>query len=84
MLNFPDRYISWEGGHALKRCEERGKEPSDVEKVIRTSGSVEMRADGRYNIDGCIGGEITRVVVAEVRSDAIAVVTVFGRGVRCS
>jgi len=51
MVNFAGRYISWEGGHALKRCEERGKEPSDVEKVIRTSGSVETRADGRYNIE---------------------------------
>ena len=83
-MNFPGRYISWECGHALKRCEERDKAPSDVEDVIRNSRSVGKRADGRYNIDGCIGGEITRIVVAEVRLDAIVVVTVFGRGERCS
>jgi hypothetical protein len=75
---------SWEGGHALKRGEERGKDPAAVEKLIRSSVSVAKRADGRYNIDGCIGGEITRVVVAEVRSDAIVVVTVFGRGAWCN
>ena len=83
-MNFPGRYISWEGGHALKRCQERGKDPSDVETVIRTSVLIEKRADGRYNIEGCVGGEITRVVVAEVRSEAVVVVTVFGKGVRCS
>ncbi|MES2209397.1 MAG: DUF4258 domain-containing protein [Chloroflexota bacterium] len=83
-MNFPDRYISWEGGHALKRCEERNKEPSEVESVIRNSGIVEKRRDGRYNVDGCIGGEVTRVIVAEIRTDAVVVVTVFGRGVPCS
>lgn len=83
-MNFPGRYISWEGGHALKRCKERGKKPSDVEKLIRNSVSIAKRADGRYNIEGCIGGEITRVVVAEVRPDAVVVVTVFGRGAWCN
>jgi hypothetical protein len=45
---------------------------------------VAKRADGRYNIDGCIDGEITRVGGAEVRSDAIVVMTVFGRGAWCN
>lgn len=83
-VNFPDRSISWEGGHALKRCAERHKEPSDVENVIRNSAAVERRRDGRYNVDGCIGGEMTRIVVAEARWDAIVVITVFGTGLPCS
>lgn len=82
--NFPNRYISWEGGHALKRCEERKKSPAEVEQVIRTSPFVMAKADGRYDIDGCVGGEMTRVVVVETRADALVVVTVYGRGVKCS
>ncbi len=84
MANFPDRYISWEGGHALQRCAERNKPPAEVELVIRNSNLVERRSDGRFNVDGCIGGEVTRVVVAEIRDDALVVVTVYGRGVKCS
>jgi hypothetical protein len=82
--NFPDRFISWEGGHALTRALERGKEPSEVERVIRSSPSVQRRQNGRYAIDGCIGGEVTRIIVTVARSDALVVVTVYGRGTPCS
>lgn len=84
MGNFQGRYISWEGGHALQRCAERGKSPTEVESVIRESRHLEQRADGRWTIDGCIDGEVTRIIVAEAREDALVVVTVYGRGIRCS
>ena len=84
MANFEDRYISWEGGHALKRCTDRQKSPSEVEQVIRTSPDLTERADGRWDILGCVDGELTKIIVEPVRKDALKVVTVFGKGAPCS
>jgi len=81
--NFSGRYIEW-SSHALQRCSERGKSPAEVERMIRMSRLCEQRADGRYRVDGCVGGEVTSAVVAERGSDAAVIVTVYGRNVRCS
>ena len=65
---------------------ERGISPSEVERMIRTSKLCELRSDGRYNVDGCVGGVVTRAIVAERGQDAVVMVTVYvvGRGVKCS
>lgn len=33
---------------------------------------------------GCVGGEMTKIIVKPVREDALIVVTVYGKGVPCS
>jgi hypothetical protein len=82
-VNFEGRRISWEGGHALKRCEERGKDPAEVEQAIRNTRYATEREDGRWELDACVGGEVTRIVVKDL-GDRVVPVTIYGRGVKCS
>jgi hypothetical protein len=82
-MNFPGRRIAWDGGHALKRCTERGKDPAKVEKAIQDTPYISLRADGRYELDACIDGEVTHILVVDL-TDRVVPVTVYGRGVKCS
>lgn len=55
-----------------------------MENVIRRQTAVEPRADGRYELYGCIGGEITKVVCGDAPDGVLVVITVHGMEKRCS
>jgi hypothetical protein len=74
--------IEWRGGHALTRCQDRGKNPSEVEDAIRAGNATE-RASGRWEFYACIGGEMTSIIVV-VSHGVIVPVTAYGRRVPCS
>ncbi len=84
MPDFGKTQIIWGGGHSLDRSDERSKPPDEVERVIRYSEhQIPGRKPGRWEIIGCIGSEVTRVVVQESGNELI-VVTVYGEGKRCN
>ena len=69
--------------HALQRAEQRSKTVDDVESVIKSPRSTQSEGGSRWRLTGCVRGRVLHVVVAELGSSSVKVVTVYGEARTC-
>lgn len=84
MPDFSTHRITW-SPHALDRQAERSKSIESVERLVRTSQyQIPSQFEDRWEVLGCVDGEMSTVVVKPFGHKSLVVITVYGVGLPCS